>query len=101
YAVLLTDNSTSNLDWFVRLGLTASQYQTDFNANGAAGYRPEHITGYSVNGTSYFSAIWVPAQEAWLAVHNMTAAQYQTAFTNNKQAGFSLVQVDGHVASNG
>src|SRR5690606_5712126 len=39
--------------------------------------------------------------EAWLAVHNMTAAQYQTAFTNNKQAGFSLVQVDGHVASNG
>lgn len=99
YTLLLTDNSSSNRDWFVRRGLTASQYQTDFNANSALGYRPEHITGHWFNNTSYYTAIWIDAQEAWTSAHGLTASQYQTAFTNNKQAGLSLVQVDGHSAN--
>jgi len=87
----------SGMAWAAKHNMTAAQYQQAFTDNANQGYRLKHVSGYVVNGTEYFAAIWDKSSGgAWVAKHNLTAAQYQQAFTDNLKLGYNLKQVSGY-----
>jgi len=87
--------------WVARHGMTASDYQTNFNTYVAQGYRPVLVNGYTVNGTPYFAAIWDKSPSTgWVARHGMTSAQYQSAFDTYVAQGYRLRWVSGYAQGN-
>ncbi len=83
--------------WTAKHNMTAVQYQQAFNENGDKGYRLQYLSGYVVNGTEYFAAIWEKKSGGAMVVkHNMTAAQYQQAFNDNTSQGYTLKLVSGY-----
>ncbi|WP_344933632.1 serine hydrolase [Sphaerisporangium flaviroseum] len=80
-----------------RHGLTAAQYQAEFDRLTPQGYRPVHLDGYRVGGQVLFAAIWEQTGgPAWVARHNLTAAQYQAEFDRLAAQGYRPVHVDGY-----
>ncbi len=95
YAAIWTK---ANLAPFIaRHGLTAAEYQAEFDKHGPDGFRLTAVSGYEVGGQPHFAAIWRKQPGgALLARHGLTAAQYQVEFTKNAAAGFTLAWVDGY-----
>jgi CubicO group peptidase (beta-lactamase class C family) len=86
--------------WIARHGMTAAEYQQEFDRQVAAGYRLVHVSGYEVAGQATYAAIWEQsAGPAWLARHGMTAAEYQQAFDEELAAGYRLLHVSGYTVS--
>ena len=108
--VLVNGYSVNNQDRYVaiwqqaagpaliaRHGMTNAQYQAQFNAQLAAGYRLVHVSGYAVNNVDYYAAIWTKASgPAWIARHGMTSAQYQQEFNADIANGYRLTDVSGY-----
>lgn len=96
-AALFTLPLTAANPWAAKHGMTSAQYQAAFNQYDGDGYRLNHISGFSVNGTAYFNAVWEqkngPDQ---YAKHNLTSAQYQTEATQKHSQGYRIVLVDGY-----
>jgi CubicO group peptidase (beta-lactamase class C family) len=83
--------------WAAKHNMTAAQYQQAFNENSDKGYRLQYVSGYVINGTEYFAAIWEKKSgPAMAAKHNMTATQYQQAFNENTSKGYTLKLVSGY-----
>src|SRR5262249_34979681 len=51
------DKSSAPL-WEAHHGMTAAQYQAQFTNLVNQGYRPVHVSGYTVGGQDYYAAIW-------------------------------------------
>jgi len=84
--------------WAARHGMTAKQYQAEFDVQVKAGLRPVQISGYAVGGEARYAAIFEKsAGPAWVARHGMTAKQYQSEFTNLLYQGYRLDDVCGYV----
>ncbi len=81
-----------------RHGLTAAQYQAEFDKNAAAGLTLAWVDGYTVGGADFYAAIWEKrnAPPAMIARHNLTSAQYQAEFDKNLNNGFRLELVNGY-----
>jgi len=78
-------------------GMTAAQYQTEFNKWTGQGYRLTDISGYNVGGTDFYAAIWEKTSgPAWSAKHGMSAAAYQTEFNTMNSQGYRLVKISGY-----
>ena len=88
--------------WVGKHGMTAAQYQTEFNSWTAKGYRLKHISGYAVGIQARYAAIFEkPASTpVWIAQHGLTAAQYQTQFDTQTKLGYVLVLVCGYGVNN-
>lgn len=87
--------------WVARHGMTADQYQQNFNTYVAQGYRPILVDGYTVGGVAYFAAIWDKSPSTgWVARHGMTSAQYQSAFDTYVAQGYRLKHVSGYAQGN-
>jgi CubicO group peptidase (beta-lactamase class C family) len=85
--------------WQARHGLTAAQYQAEFNTLEAQGYRLRYVSGYEVGGTDLYAAIWEQAPgPAWQARHGLNAAQYQAEFNALVGQGYRLRFVNGYTA---
>ncbi len=83
--------------WTAKHNMTAAQYQQAFDDNGKQGYRLTFLSGYVVNGTEYFAAVWEKKSGgALIARHNLTAAQYQQAFNDYTGQGYTLKLVSGY-----
>lgn len=83
--------------WAAKHGMTAAQYQTEFNKWTGQGYRLTDISGYNVGGTDYYAAVWEKKNgPAWAAKHGMTAAQYQAEFNSMNSQGYRLSKVSGY-----
>ncbi|WP_296307298.1 papain-like cysteine protease family protein [Pseudomonas sp.] len=96
-ALFLASWERSDGAWIARHGLTAAQYQATFEQNAAQGFRLRAVSGYSVNGTPAFTAIWdKTGGPAWAARHGLTGAQYQQAFDQFAQQGYRLKMVSGY-----
>jgi hypothetical protein len=99
YYVALFEKSSAGGAWVARHGLTGAQYQTEFNNLTGQGYRPLHISAYTVAGQPRFAAIWVrTAGPAWVARHGMTSSQYQTEFNAWVAQGYQLTKVSGYAS---
>jgi Astacin (Peptidase family M12A)/Bacterial tandem repeat domain 1 len=83
--------------WVARHNMTSSSYQSNFNTYKAQGYRLQWVSGYTVNGTTYYAAIWDKAAGgAWVAHHGMTSSDYQTKFNSYVGLGYRLKMVNGY-----
>jgi CubicO group peptidase (beta-lactamase class C family) len=92
---------TSGPAWAAKHNMTAAQYQQAFTNFSNQGYRIKYVSGYVVNGTEYFAAIWDKgAGGALQARHNMNATQYQQAFTDFLNQGYTLKMVSGYQKGN-
>jgi Polyglycine hydrolase-like, structural repeat len=82
--------------WVARHGLSAAQYQQEFDKFVGQGYRLVDITGYYVGGKDLYAAIWEKRQRpAWVARHGMTSSQYQQEFNSLTQQGYRLALIRG------
>src|SRR5690606_32252132 len=73
---VLTSIEAAAQPWVARHGMTSAQYQSEFDTFTAQGFRPTHVSGYTVAGQPRFAAIWQQKPGgAWVARHNMTSAQ--------------------------
>jgi CubicO group peptidase (beta-lactamase class C family) len=69
--------------WTARHAMTAAQYQTAFNENGAHGYRLKEVSGYHVGGQDEYAAIWEQTGGPMQAArHGIPVAYYQNTFDN-------------------
>lgn len=82
--------------WVARHGMTASQYQQEFNKLKGQGYRLVDVSGYNIGGQDRYAAIWEKRQgPAWIARHGMTSGQYQQEFNTLTQQGYRLAHISG------
>jgi hypothetical protein len=80
--------------WAARHGLTAEQYQREFNALGEQGMRPTLVATWTSDRTPRYAAIWEQRNEpAWVARHGMLSDTYQEEFDRLAQEGYRPVSV--------
>lgn len=95
YAAIFEKSSVG--PWVARHDMTSEQYQSEFEHWKAQGYRPLHISGFTVNGQDRYAAIWVKKSgPAWVARHRMTSSQYQSEFDKYVSQGYQLTQFSGY-----
>ena len=83
--------------WVARHGMTSAQYQSEFDAYTAQGYRLTHVSPYDVGGVDFYAAIWEKtAGPAWVARHRMTSSVYQAEFIDRAIQGYRLKEVNGY-----
>jgi hypothetical protein len=80
-----------------RSGMTAAQYQAEFDKRTAEGYRLTAIDGYEIGGSARFAAIFEKrATPPWFSLSGLTGAQYQAEFEKAGREGFRVVWVNGY-----
>lgn len=85
--------------WQARHRISSADYQSAVETLGAQGYRPVHVSGYSVGGVDNYAAIWIKdSSVTWAARHRLTASAYQTAFNDLAGQGYRLAVVSGYSA---
>jgi triacylglycerol esterase/lipase EstA (alpha/beta hydrolase family) len=83
-----------------RHNLDAAQYQAAFDEFVGQGFRLTCVSGYTVNGSERFAAVWeADGGPAFAARHNLDARQYQAAFDELVGQGFRLTDVSGYVVN--
>jgi hypothetical protein len=74
-------NKDSVGSFFTLTGLTEADYQTQFDANVAAGRHLSYVNAFMEGGVPKISAIWDQSPiGGWVARHGQTAAQYQAEY---------------------
>ncbi|PGH08835.1 hypothetical protein AJ79_05839 [Helicocarpus griseus UAMH5409] len=93
-----TDKKT---EWVARFGLTSEKYQEEFDKNLKNGLRPIQVNGYSVDGKTFFAAIWEKSDSIFEARHDMTSEKYQETFDDLVSKGYVLSVVSGYERGDG
>jgi len=92
YAVIF-DKVANAPAWVARHGLSANDYQVEFNKWTGQGYR---LTIVSVNGSGRYAALWEKKNSlAWQARHAMIGQQYQDEFDRQFYQGYRPVWING------
>jgi len=88
--------------WQAEVGLSAAQFQTEFDKWNGAGYRLLHVEVY-LRGTSVlYAGIWVKSPGLlWAAYHGRSAADHQNQFNTLTKAGYVPVVVSAVETSGG
>jgi CubicO group peptidase (beta-lactamase class C family) len=93
--IWITDDGSYG--WQARHGLDNASYQAEFDNLTGQGYRPVDISGYELNGTDYYTAIFDTSPKLdWVARHGLTSDEYQSAFDDNAATGYALTHVAGY-----
>ena len=102
YVAIWEKTAGSIPSWVAKHGMTAAQYQSEFNSWTAQGYRLKHISGYAIGNAARYAAIFEKPSStpAWIARHGLTATQYQAEFNLRVSQGYVLVLVSGYSVSN-
>ncbi|KAJ3121336.1 hypothetical protein HK098_003776 [Nowakowskiella sp. JEL0407] len=97
YAAIWRKHATSN-PCVSKHRMTSSNYQSSFDQYVGSGYTLTWVSGYSVDGTDYYAAIWerIPYPPLWVARHRMTSGEYQSEFDNWVGKGYRLKLVSGY-----
>jgi hypothetical protein len=83
--------------WVSHHGLTAAQYQLNFDAYVHQGYRLVLVNGYTVDGVDFYCAIWDKSpSKTWVARHGLSSPEYQEAFDDYAGQGYTLTHVSGY-----
>lgn len=91
--------------WVARHGLTAAQYQAEFDNYVGQGYHPTVVSGYAVNNQARFACIFekpgiATSVAPWVAYHGLTGATYQSKFNEHTAQGYRPVQVSAYSINN-
>jgi CubicO group peptidase (beta-lactamase class C family) len=84
-------------EWVARHGMTAGQYQQQFDHWATHGFVLRRVSGYMDGGQTRYAALWSrgPAL-TWQARHGLDAAQHQAEFKVLADRGYRLVKVNGY-----
>lgn len=89
-------DKSSGPAWEARNGLSAQQYQQEFESLVARGFRPVVVRGYGVNGRPTYAALFEQREgPAFVARQGLTRAEYQRELDRWVQAGYRPVDVAG------
>lgn len=81
--------------------LTSAQYQNLVVNYDNSGYRLKNVSGYELNGSARYAAIWVKENGPDLATHHaMSSQDYQNKATNYDNLGYRITWVDGYNVGN-
>src|SRR5262245_23966216 len=81
-------------DWQARHGLSAADYQAQFDQLVGRGYRLVQVTGYPVGGQARYAGIWQRrGGSAWQARHGITPPAYQMAVSTLAQQSYRPTHV--------
>jgi len=84
-------------DWVALHGLTSSEFQQEFNNLVGQGYRLKDLSGYAVDNSARYAAIWDKTTgSAWEARHGLTSSEYQQEFNNLVGQGYRLTRINGY-----
>jgi CubicO group peptidase (beta-lactamase class C family) len=84
--------------WEARHGLTAEEYQAEFDTQLERGFRLVRAVGYTIAGDTRYAAIWEQSPgHPWQARHGLSHGAYQQEF-DVKAASFHLVDLSGYRA---
>jgi hypothetical protein len=79
-------------DWVARHGLTAAQYQAEFNNWTAKGFRLRGVCPYATAGGDRYMAWWEKsAGPAWTARHGQSEAAFRQTHESLAAQGYDLV----------
>lgn len=82
--------------WTARHGLSGSDFQREFDARKAEGYRLVDISGYEHDGKARYAGVWEKSgQGRWAVRHGASPGDYQNAFTRYANEGLTLRKVTG------
>jgi murein DD-endopeptidase MepM/ murein hydrolase activator NlpD len=83
-----------SVSWSARHGLSADQYQQEFDAQRKAGRRLLNVNNYIENGNILYAGIWVDTPTPGLqAYHGKSATEHQTLFDQFFKQGFMPINV--------
>ncbi|MCA8959450.1 MAG: peptidoglycan DD-metalloendopeptidase family protein [Planctomycetes bacterium] len=83
--------------WVALSGLTAAQYQTEFDTQTAAGRELAYLDAYRQSGTPKYSAIWIAAgPSSWVARHALLSDEFQSEFDTWEGAGLATRFITAH-----
>ncbi|MCA9561641.1 MAG: peptidoglycan DD-metalloendopeptidase family protein, partial [Myxococcales bacterium] len=95
YPINVVDDAAD--DWRIRYDVAHRDYQTMFDVMLAAGFRPDSLSGYEVNGETFVAAVFRRAVAGWAAVHGRTAADFRATHDELTGAGAHLVDFDAYL----
>lgn len=82
--------------WVGMHRVPGSDYQAQFDSWTSQGFRPVDISGYEINGSDYYAAIFEQSDPGgWTASHGVAGADYQSVFDQNVASGFKPLRVSG------
>lgn len=80
FCIIWEDGASS--PWELRHGMPSDQFQSEFNARLADGFRLIHLCGYTVQTEDRCVAIWEQSPgPGWEALHGLTACALQQSFS--------------------
>lgn len=96
--LLIFSTCASAQAWVARHGLSAADYQAEFNKWTGQGYRPVQLSA----SNNRFSVIFEKQANspAWEARHGLSAADYQAEFNKWTKQGYRPVRVSGYNSGN-
>lgn len=78
--------------WSARHGITGSEYQAEFNARTAQGWRLLHVDSYSTSAGIRYASIFVSSGgPGWVAYHGRSEGDHQQLFNQYTAQGFRPV----------
>jgi hypothetical protein len=82
--------------WVLKTSIPAAEYQSEYDANAAAGRAPYFVNAFMHAGAIHYTAAFAqrPAGQR-KDRHNLTAAAFQAEFDSAMAAGLSLRSVAG------
>jgi CubicO group peptidase (beta-lactamase class C family) len=87
--------------WSARHNMSAAGYQSFFNESTQKGMRPICVSGYTVNGSERYAALFEKKSgPAWVAKHGMSGAGYQTQFNTLTGQGYQVSFISGYEVGN-
>jgi len=93
YYAVIFDKINNAPAWVARHGISAADYQAEFNKWTGQGYR---LTMVSCNASGRYAAVWEKkGTNAWQARHGLNALQYQDEFDREFYQGYRPVWVNG------
>lgn len=99
FSAIAVHNSQS---WSARHNLSAADYQREYNAQAAKGFRPVSVSGYTVVNNVRYAAIWLLDTPAHSTMrHGVPAAKYQTEFDAAKMRRQSPSFLSGYAVPGG
>jgi CubicO group peptidase (beta-lactamase class C family) len=84
-----------SVPWFMRSNMTSAQYQAEYTARAAAGYRLTYVNGYAGSGGTRFVAVWdLTPGSAFTAGHDIPRTGFDGENAAKAAAGWSLALVN-------
>ncbi len=100
YSLIMVQNK-EGLGWISRRNLSSQQFSTEF-AQYSPDYKPIDIDAIQVNGTMYYSIIWLenPSNEGWIELRDMTPATYGQKFAEYSAQGYRVADIECYKRNN-